>query len=305
MTISQRSTRLAALAALSLIVTGAIAAPTPDDSYDQQIQQWRSKRVERLKQPGSWLSLVALDWLAKGDNTIGSASDNRIVLDKAPPHLGVVHWSEDGKVTLNLLPGSAAKIDGKSATQATLIDDTGEAAATEITYGTVAFHLIDRNGRKGLRVSDLDAPTRTHFLGIDYFPIDPDWRITGKWVAFDTPHEISVPTILGTIDKEKANGKVVFERDGQQLSLTPTEDSGDGSLFFVMADKTSGKDTYGGARFLVAAAAGKDGRVTLDFNEAYNPPCAFTPYATCPLAPAENRLAIAVTAGEKKYRGHE
>jgi len=285
------------------VVAPAIAATGTADDYTQQIESWRAARVERLKAPGSWLSLVGLHWLAPGDNTVGSAADNRIVFAKGPAHLGIVTLAADGKVTLSLLPGTQASIDGKAATTAELIDDTQDNVdATNVKVGTIDFHLITRGGRKALRATDSEAETRTHFLGIDNFPIDPSWKITARWEPFAEPRTLDVPNVLGSVDKEPVTGHAVFERDGKSYSLTPIKDGGDPGLFFVLADATSGKLTYFGARFLKADAP-KDGVVTLDFNKAYNPPCAFTPYATCPIAPPENRLKLAITAGEKKYRG--
>ena len=172
-----------------------------------------------------------------------------------------------------------------------------------MVFGTANFVVIDRSGRKALRVKDSEAPTRTHFLGIDYFDIDPSWRVEAKWIAFDPPHELEVPTVIGTVEKYPVPGKAVFQRGGKTFELLPViEVPGDRELFLIFADRTSGKETYGAARFLYVPMP-VDGKIVLDFNRAYNPPCAFTPYATCPLAPPENRLDLRVTAGEKKYRG--
>src|SRR5690606_13501956 len=152
-----------------------------------------------------------------------------------------------------------------------------------------------------LRVKDTEAATRTGFLGIDYFPIDPSWRVTAKWVPFEPVHKLEIPNVLGDIDEMPVPGKAVFERDGKTFELLPVlEEPGADSLFFILADRTSGKQTYGAARFLYTDMP-KDGKLVIDFNKAYNPPCAFTPFATCPLAPPENRLDLAITAGEKKY----
>jgi len=167
--------------------------------------------------------------------------------------------------------------------------------------------VIDRDGRKALRVKDAAAPTRTHFLGIDAYPIDPSWRIEADWVPFDPPQKLQIGSVIGTIEAVDVPGKAVFQRDGHRFELLPYQEEPGGELFFVIADRTSGKETYGAARFFYAALPTRGleqpGKVVLDFNKAYNPPCAFTAFATCPLAPAENRLDLAVTAGEKKYRG--
>ena len=279
-----------------------VAAP---DGYQQSIEQWRAERTSRLTGPDGWLSLIGLEWLQEGPNKVGSATDNDIVLQAGPAHLGVVMLDKAGQVHISLADGSGATVDGKAVHEATLIDDmhvSGNASPTTVTFGTANFYVIDREGRKALRVKDSSAATREHFLGIDYFPIDSSWRIVADWVPFDPPHDLQMGSVIGTIDTVKVPGKAVFTRDGHTYELLPYQEEPGGELFFVLADRTSGHETYGAARFLYAALP-VNGKVVLDFNEAYNPPCAFTSYATCPLAPPENRLDLRITAGEKKYRG--
>jgi uncharacterized protein len=275
------------------------------DNYTQSIEKWRSDRVARLTAPEGWLSLIGLEWLQEGANRVGSAADNDIVLQAGPAHLGVVTLDKSGQVHIKLADGSGATIDGKSVAEATLIDDvhaTGNASPTKVAFGTANFYVIDREGRKALRVKDSAATTRQHFLGIDYFPVDPSWRIVADWVPFNPPHDLQIGSVIGTVETEKVPGKAVFTRDGHTYELLPYQEEPGGDLFFVLADRTSGHETYGAARFLYAALP-VNGKVVLDFNEAYNPPCAFTSFATCPLAPPENRLDLRITAGEKKYRG--
>ncbi|HEX5304921.1 MAG TPA: DUF1684 domain-containing protein [Dyella sp.] len=275
----------------------------------REVEQWRHDRLERLTAPDGWLSLIGLEWLHEGVNRVGHAADNDIVLAAGPDHLGTVTLGKDGALTFAPAAGSGATVDGQTVTSAALVDDmhAGAGTPTTVRFGTASFYVIDRNGRKALRVKDTEAPTRKHFLGIESFPIDPSWRIVAKWVPFDPPHQLQIGSVIGTIDTVDVPGKAVFERDGKTFELMPYQEEPGGELFFVIADRTSGKETYGAARFFYAAlpAGGvkQPGSVVLDFNRAYNPPCAFTPFATCPLAPPENRLDIAVTAGEKKYRG--
>lgn len=277
---------------------------TPD-GYQQSIEKWRSDRTARLTAPEGWLSLIGLEWLQEGPNKVGSAPDNDIVLQAGPAHLGVVTLDKSGQAHIALADGSGATVDGKAVHEANLVDDmhvTGNASPTTVTFGTANFYVIDRDGRRALRVKDSSAATRQHFLGIDYFPIDPSWHIVADWVPFDPPHDLQIGSVIGTIDTEKVPGKAVFTRDGHTYELLPYQEEPGGELFFVLADRTSGHETYGAARFLYAALP-VNGKVVLDFNKAYNPPCAFTSYATCPLAPPENRLDLRITAGEKKYRG--
>lgn len=302
--------RIIAFLLLTLLSGVAIvsAAHTPSP-YTLQIEQWRAARVARLTAPDGWLSLIGLEWLHEGANRVGSAADNDIVLKAGPAHLGTITLAADGDLHLALATGSGATVDGKVVDEAVLVDDMHGPAPTLVRFGAASFFVIDRDGRKGLRVKDPAAEARRDFAGIDYFPIDPSWRVTADWVPFHPAQSLEMGTAIGTIDKVSVPGKAVFQRDGHRFELLPYQEEPGGELFFVLADKTSGKETYGAARFLYAAlpAGGLDqpGTVILDFNQAYNPPCAFTAFATCPLAPPENRLAIAVMAGEKKYAsGH-
>ena len=274
-------------------------------AYAQQIKQLRDARVARLTSPNGWLSLIGLEWLKVGANRVGTAADNDIVLKAGPAHLGTVTLGKDGSLHIALAKDSGATIDGKTVAEAALIDDAHATATinpTMVSFGHANFYVIDRDGRKALRVKDSDAETRTHFLGLDYFSTDPSWRITADWVPFNPAHTMEIGSVIGTIDKVDVPGKAVFTRDGHTYELMPYQEEPGGDLFFVIADRTSGKETYGAARFMDVPLP-KDGKVILDFNLAYNPPCAFTPYATCPLAPPENRLDLRVTAGEEKYRG--
>ncbi len=271
------------------------------DDYAQKIDTARQQRVARLTSPTGWLTLVGLDWLKEGNNTVGSAKDNAIVFAGAPPHLGTITLVGK-KATIALDPKAEATIDGPKSVSAELLDDSHD-KPTNVAFGTVSFYLVERNGQFGLRVKDSNAQTRKNFLGLDYFDTDPSWRIEAKWEAYNPPHEIEEPNVLGKSDKVIVPGAAVFTRDGKTFRLEPViETPGDTNLFLVFADKTSGKETYGAARFLYTDAP-RDGKVIIDFNTAYNPPCAFTPYATCPLPTKQNRLAVSVKAGEKKYRG--
>ncbi|WP_043692628.1 DUF1684 domain-containing protein [Luteibacter sp. 9133] len=288
-----------AFASVVAVTSGSVIA---GDAYTAAVEKVRASRLETLKAPAGWLSLIGLEWLQPGANRVGSAADNDIVLKAGPAHLGVVTLDDTGNVTLEVARGSGVLVDGREVQRATLVDDGGNGGkATEVRFGSANFFVIARDGKKALRVKDEKAETRTHFVGLDYFAVDPSWRVEAEWVPFDPPHEIEIGSVLGTIDKEKVPGKAVFTRDGHTYELFPIQEEPD-SLFFVFADRTSGKETYGAARFLDTPLA-KDGKLVLDFNEARNPPCAFTPYATCPLAPPENRLDVRVTAGEKKYAG--
>lgn len=276
------------------------------DTYKQGIEQWHAGRMERLTAADGWLSLIGLEWLKPGANRVGSAADNDIVLAAGPAHLGVVTLAADGSMRITLDKASHATIDGKAVSEAVLVDDVhaaADTAPTKVAFGTASFYVIDRDGRKGLRVKDSEAATRKHFQGIESFPVDPSWRIEATWVPVQPGETLEMASVIGTLDKSPVPGKLEFTRDGRHFELLPiVEEPGDTQYFIVFADRTSGKETYGAARFLYIDPP-KNGKVVLDFNKAYNPPCAFTGFATCPLAPPENRLDLRVTAGEKKYTG--
>ena len=291
-----------ALLALGL---GASVSLAGDDAYAQEIAAARAARVARLTTPDGWLTLIGLHFLSPGESTVGHAKDNAIVLAAGPAHVGTATLAADGRVTFALAPGADAQIGGQAVRAGELRLGEGAAKPTLVTAGTVSFFVIDRGGRKALRVKDSAAERRTHFLGLDYFPIDASWRIEARWVAFEKSRLIPVTNILGQTAPEPSPGNAVFEHDGKTYELLPIDEGPGEPLFFVISDATSGQETYGASRFLYADWP-KDVKIVLDFNRAQNPPCAFTPFATCPLPPKENRLPFAVTAGEKKYRGeHE
>ncbi|MGH8122671.1 MAG: DUF1684 domain-containing protein, partial [Rudaea sp.] len=247
----------AGIGAMPAVVDGGVA-------YRKQIEDWRAHRVERLRSPNGWLTLVGLDWLKEGANKIGSAKDNTVVIAKAPAHLGTITLDR-GKATLSLEPRADAKIDGEEKARVELLDDSHEQPTT-VSFSSVSFFLVQRGDKFGLRIKDSEAPTRVHFLGIDNFAIDPSWRIEAKWEAYNPPHEVEEANILGQVEKTVVPGAAVFERDGKTWRLEPSiETPGDTNLFLVFADRTSGKETYGAARFLYTDAP-KDGKVILDFN---------------------------------------
>jgi uncharacterized protein (DUF1684 family) len=246
---------------------------------------------------------VGLHFLQPGENTVGTARDNTIVIAKGPDHLGSFLLGDDGRVKARFNAGLGVKVGDEEVLSADMRDDL-HSRSTVATVGSVSVMVLDRGGKKALRVKDSESERRAHFLGLDYFPVDPAWRIEAKWVAFDKPREVPIRNILGTESSALILGKAVFTREGHTMELLPIQDDPDGILFFVISDLTSGDQTYGAARFVYAAPP-EDGKVVIDFNRAQNPPCAFTPFATCPLPPKQNQLPIAVTAGEKNYRGHE
>jgi uncharacterized protein len=291
------------LALIVLALAFAAVAPAAGDDYAAQIEAARAQRVERLTRPDGWLTLVGLHFLPPGESTVGRAPDNRIVLTAGPAHLGTITLSPESKVLFAPAPNNEAQIDGKPARAGELRPADGDAPPTVVTAGTVNLVTIERSGKMALRIKDSAADRRLHFLGLDYFPVDPGWRIEAQWVPFDPPREVSITNVIGNVSRERVPGKAVFQRDGRTYELWPLAEGPGDPLFFVFSDATSGNESHP-MRFLDAAPP-KNGTVVLDFNLATNPPCAFTPFATCPLPPPPNRLPLAVPAGERKYRGSQ
>lgn len=286
---------------VGLLIPPILRAAPVEADYTALIENWRAQRAGRLTAPDGWLTLTGLHFLQPGENTVGSAPENQIVLASGPAKFGIATLSADGKVSFKATPESSAQVGGQPAGIVEMRPG-GEGKPTLVTAGTVSFFVIERGGRMALRVKDSATVRRTGFLGIDYFPVDPSWRIEAQWIPFNPPREVAITNMIGNVSQQKVPGKAVFQRDGRTYELLPIVEGPNEPLFFVISDATSGQETYLAARFLDADPP-KDGKVVLDFNRAVNPPCAFTPFATCPLPPKENQLSLAVTAGEKKYRG--
>ncbi len=291
---------------VSLLVAAGLVLPAfaaADDDFQKTEQLWREGRAKRIASPNGWLTLVGLHWLQPGDNVFGSDPACGVPLPpgKAPHHAGVLVL-EDRVVRIKPAPGAGVTLDGQPVGERVLGDDSSEKTDV-LSLGDLSFFVIKRGDRFGVRVKDPQSPLRASFKGLDYFPADPKWRIRATFAPYDAPRKVEVPNVLGTIDTMEAPGVVKFTLDGKELTLEPVvEDPDDPRLWFIFKDATSAKETYGGGRFLYAEMP-KNGKVVVDFNQAYNPPCAFTPYATCPLPPRQNWLPIRVEAGEKAFAG--
>ncbi len=250
-----------------------------------------------------WLSVAGLFWLKEGQNTFGSAASNAIVLpqDAAPPHAG---WFDlkAGKVVLGLGSGVAASVAGRSVTEGELRSDT-TGSPDVLALGRLSLYVIQRGGRFGIRLKDPESAARKSFTGLSWFEVQEEARVRARFVPYDKPKTIRVPNVLGQSEEMPSPGYCSFEWGGREVRLEGVFEEDDAQeLFFIFRDQTSGKETYPAGRFLYSALP-KDGEVTLDFNKAYNPPCAFTTFATCPLPPPQNWVPVAIAAGEKRY-GH-
>ena len=268
------------------------------EEYFNELKDWNNKRIENLKKTSGWLNLVGLFWLEEGVNTFGSSEENDIVFPKnAPKKLGQLVKTDS---TIIFISDSEAEVVSKNEIVTELIMKTDLSGnPTILENGSLRWFLIARGEKYGIRLRDLKAELLTEFEGIDRFPVNPDWRINAKFFPYQEPKEISIPTILGTVETELSPGKLEFNLNNKTYNLEPV---GAGKrLFIVFADLTSGEETYGAGRFLYVDAPDSNNNVILDFNKAYNPPCAFTKYATCPLPPDQNKLRIRIDAGEKNY----
>jgi uncharacterized protein (DUF1684 family) len=258
----------------------ALAAAT---TFQSEIAEWRRAREERLKAEVGWLSVAGLFWLHDGANRFGKDPANDIVLPDGPAQAGVFEL-RNGKVTVT--------VDGKSRPIAA---DAADAAKV----GRLSLFVIKRGDRYGIRLKDPDSEYRRNYHGIQHFPAAEKWRITARWVA--EPRKIPILNIIGITEDSECPGYAVFQVNGKEHRLAPIiEEPGAKELFYIFRDLTTGKETYPAGRFFYSDMP-KDGKVVLDFNKAYNPPCAFTPYATCPLPPKENHLHLRIDAGEKTY----
>ena len=278
-------------AAALLALTACGTAPKVPVSHQQEIEKWRSERVARLTAPDGWLTLVGLFWIEEGESRVGSNPNFEVPLPTGLP-------DRVGTITLQKGKAHFTPAAGVNLKETDLRPDS-VAGYDVLSLGTASFYLIDRGGRFGIRVKDTKSPAREHFVGLDYYPVDSSWKVDAKFIP--SPHHVTFQTEASVTEEGDSPGFVEFERDGKQIRLEPTQE--DNELFFVIRDSTSGKTTYAASRFVYSGLP-KDGRVEVDFNRAYNPPCVFTAYATCPLPPAGNRMTVAIEAGEKIYRGH-
>ncbi len=275
------------------------AAQAPDAAYLQSFNKWKAELVDGRKQ--HWLPLAGLFWLKPGGNTFGSANDNAIVLPSGPAHAGVFE-RQDKAVTVKLQSGVEANIGDKIATESKLDADVTN-HPTMIELGALRMFVIERGDRLGIRVRDMNSPAIRNYAGPVFFPLDMNYKVTATFVPSDGKKTVDVPNVLGDVTPSPVVGEVHFKLNGQDLMLTSFEGDQKEGLSFVISDVTSKTDTYPGGRFLDTDPV-VDGKVVLDFNRAYSPPCSVTPYATCPLAPKENHLPVALPVGEKYDRKH-
>lgn len=267
------------------------------EEHRAEVEEWRAGRYEALRRDQGWLTLAGLAWLKSGVNRVGTDPDSDAVLPGGPAHAGTVTVTPDGVVA----SGSWLH-DGRPIEDLPLIDDRN-GQQTLLELGSLRLCLIERGGRLALRMWDLHAPARREFTGVDHWPVDPGWRLEARFEPAPD-RRLAVPDVLGTIEEQESPGDVVFDLAGATHRLQALRGGQTGELWLIFGDATNGHETYGGGRFLYTAPPAEDGSVIVDFNRAYNPPCVFSPYATCPLPWPANVLPIRIEAGERS-RPHE
>jgi uncharacterized protein len=274
-----------------------LGTDTQQATYVNDLKQWRQMMDDRLRASDGWLTLIGLHLLHDGINTIGSAPNADVALasDKLPAQIGTLELN-DGQVTIHVAADVSVTVDDKPTSTALLRDDTNDNGQSLVSIGSVTFYVIKRDDIFGVRVRDTNNPARASFIGRQWFPIDLQYRIVGKFVPHAVPRILNIVTSTGHLNLMTNPGRVEFSLHGEATFLEAFS-SNENEVWFVFRDATSGSSTYKAGRFLYAPLAA-DGSVILDFNKAYHPPCAYTPFATCPLPPKENVLSIEIAAGE-------
>ena len=295
------------VALLSLVIISGTVSAQNSQEHKKSVEEWHQKRIDNLKEEDGWLNLEGLFWLHQGVNTFGSdaRSDCYYNNPNFPTYLGDFILKGDSVVWVNQIEKGAlvnktAYSKGKTVTVFKW-DGTNEQAAV-FNYNRFKWVVIKREDKIGIRFRNLDATTLTGFKGIERFPVDAKWKIKA---VLEKPQEnfLMITNVLGQTVSSKNAGKLLFEINGTKYTLDVIDESGP-NLFIVFADQTSGKSTYGAGRFIDIPKPDSDGNTVIDFNKAYNPPCAFTAFATCPLPPEQNRLSVKIEAGEKNYGHH-
>ncbi|HEY0385124.1 MAG TPA: DUF1684 domain-containing protein [Pyrinomonadaceae bacterium] len=277
---------------LALLIAINVAGQS---AYRRELKNWREEQERELKADDGWLTVAGLYWLKEGPNRVGTAADNDMILPAgSAPGKTATFELTGGVVTLRVAEGAGVTVAGERVRQLVMKPDT-DPPPTIVKINDLTMLVIKRGERYGIRLKDKNSRLRREFKGMRWFPAEASYRVTARFVPHAQPTELAVPNVLGDVIKMESSGTLFFTLNGREYSLEPVSE--EGQLFIIFRDLTSGKQSYPAGRFLYADAP-VGGQVTLDFNKAVNPPCAFTPYATCPLPPKQNRLRVAIRAGE-------
>jgi len=286
-----------ALFSMQIIAGQRITTATQNEDHHVAVEAWRAARHQGLSKVDGWLTLIGLEWLKEGKNRVGSAADNDIRLTGGPVNWGSVFLENDQLHFVRADNG--IRINGKTLDKTRLVPDT-EGEPTVVASDTLSFHVIHR-GSFGLRIKDSQAKALQDFQGVLNYPVDTSWRIDGRFIRAAEGTSVEIVNVLGQVSESEVYGTMEFEMDGKTHSLLGLTTAGAENLWFIFADRTNGRGTYGAGRYLYSDSMPANGRLMLDFNKAYNPPCAFNDYSTCPVPPQRNRLDLKITAGEKDY----
>lgn len=285
-----------ATAAVTALAIGAAGAGAND--YAEEIEAWRADREARLTADDGWLTVSALFFLPEGESRFGSSPRNDLVLpDPFPARAGVIE-RRGRTVSVRAAGGRPLTVDGEPVAAAQLHPSEERVTLTE---GPVSLWVHASGERLAIRVRDTESALRRHFTGLAWYPVDESYRVRGKFTPHAEPLTVKTMNILGDVETYESTGHVTLTVAGREVRMLPVNSGG--RLWFILRDATSGDETYPAARFLYADAPDADGWTTVDFNKAYNPPCAFNPHTTCPLPPPDNRLEVRIEAGEMAYRG--
>jgi uncharacterized protein (DUF1684 family) len=265
--------------------------------YEKEMEAWRDSRIGRLKSKTGWLNLAGLYWLKDGDNSFGSDSSNTIIFPpNAKSFYGILQKNGDS-ILLRTSKNAEIKINGEIVTEKFLDSDSpGKPSLME--SGSLAWFIIKRDGRFGIRLRDYNHPRIAKLEHIPCYKTSVNWRIVADFIPFDSIRKIETATIIGGTEISNCPGELVFRKGLRKYRLLPFSEGDE--FFIIFADKTNGIETYGNGRFLYSSLPDSSNKVILDFNKAYNPPCAFSPFATCPMPPRENILDLRIEAGEKE-----
>lgn len=280
------------LSPLAWIIACTEEEPIDLKAYAMEMNEWQQSRFQTLNAPDGWLALVGLQWMEPGANTLGKASDNRIVLpqEEAPDYAGELIWEGDS-VWFKDTEGQEQLIY------------TPDSEATILAYGSLSFFVIKRDSLMGIRMRDSQSPVLRAFQGTDFYPVNPEWRKVATFVPYPEGKELQIQNIIGIVEKQICPGYLEFKHEGKTHTLDVIIE--DDQYFIIFGDATNGEETYGAGRYMYTSFPDDNNKVILDFNKSYNPPCVFTDYATCPLPPPQNVFRIPIQAGELMYgKGH-
>lgn len=296
------------LIVLCCILLAGCAAKGPTErqiaDHKKEVESWYNNRVENLKSREGWLNLAGLFWLNEGINSFGSDASNDVVFPEGKIGEKAGYFMvKGGVVTLTPVKDANIMAGGKPAREETLVFHPDSMKVIRQSHGSLEWHIIKRDDKVGIRLRDLESEAVQTFEGIERYPVDYSWRVEARFETASEGTKIDITNVLGQTTAQDLAGVLTFKLGEREFQLSAT---GEGKkLFIVFADSTNGKETYPAGKFIYVDRPESDGLVFIDFNKSYNPPCAFTEFATCPLPPRENILAASITAGEKNYEMHK